>query len=48
MSEADKVRVVPSTFAESIYQLDGQPFRLTNRHYLKWELYVTWTEKQIV
>lgn len=35
MSEADKVRVVPSTFAESIYQLDGQPFRLTNRHYLK-------------
>ena len=35
MSKTEKVRVVPSIFAESIYQLDGQPFRLTNRHYLK-------------
>lgn len=28
-------KVLPSTFAESIYKLDGKPFRLTNRHYLK-------------
>lgn len=35
MSEIEKVKVVPSTFAESVYKLDGQPFRLTNRHYLK-------------
>jgi hypothetical protein len=30
-----KVQVIPSVFAESTYLLDGQPFRLTNRHYLK-------------
>lgn len=28
-------QVLPSVFAESIYKLDGKPFRLTNRHYLK-------------
>ncbi|MGL5715937.1 MAG: phage terminase large subunit family protein [Paraclostridium sp.] len=28
-------KILPSTFAEATYQLDGQPFRLTNRHYLK-------------
>ena len=27
-------QVLPSVFAESVYQLDGKPFRLTNRHYL--------------
>lgn len=28
-------QIVPSIFAESVFQLDGRPFRLTNRHYLK-------------
>ena len=27
-------QVLPSTFAESIYRLDGKPFRLSDRHYL--------------
>lgn len=31
----EKIQIVPSTFAESTYQLDGQPFRLTDRHYLR-------------
>lgn len=30
-----KMQVIPSVFAESTFQLDGRPFRLTNRHYLK-------------
>lgn len=34
-TEKEVIKVIPSTFAESVYQLDGQPFRLTNRHYLK-------------
>jgi len=29
------IKVLPSTFAESTYLLDGRPFRLTDRHYLK-------------
>lgn len=33
--ESSLVRVLPSVFAESTYLLDGKPFRLTNRHYLK-------------
>lgn len=28
-------KVLPSVFAESTYLLDGRPFRLTNRHYLR-------------
>lgn len=28
-------KVLPSVFAEATYQLDGRPFRLTDRHYLK-------------
>ncbi|MDF2841702.1 MAG: hypothetical protein K0R00_128 [Herbinix sp.] len=36
MSEiANKIQVVPSVFAEATFQLDGRPFRLTDRHYLK-------------
>lgn len=31
----NQVIIKPSTFAESIYLLDGQPFRLKNRNYLK-------------
>lgn len=31
----ERTRVLPSMFAESTYLLDGRPFRLTNRHYLK-------------
>lgn len=27
-------KVLPSVFAESVYKLDGSPFRLTDRHYL--------------
>lgn len=34
MSEENVQKVVPSIFAESVYKLDGRPFRLTNRHYL--------------
>lgn len=31
----DNVRkILPSVFAESVYKLDGKPFRLTDRHYL--------------
>lgn len=32
---AEIIKVRPSVFAESVYVLDGSPFRLTNRHYLK-------------
>lgn len=35
MSEPVVRKVLPSVFAESVYQLDGKPFRLTNRHYLE-------------
>lgn len=42
MSEHEKenkpLMVLPSTFAESTYLLDGKDFRLTDRHYLK-EIY---------
>lgn len=34
MSE-ERISVLPSTFSESAYLLDGRPFRLTDRHYLK-------------
>lgn len=34
MSE-EIIKVLPSVFAESTYLLDGRPFRLTDRHYLK-------------
>jgi hypothetical protein len=33
--ENELMRVLPSVFAESTYLLDGRPFRLTDRHYLK-------------
>lgn len=33
--EIKKNKIIPSIFAESVFQLDGRPFRLTNRHYLK-------------
>jgi hypothetical protein len=33
--EEKRMQILPSRFAESTYLLDGQPFRLTNRHYLK-------------
>jgi hypothetical protein len=32
---APRFKILPSTFAESTYLLDGQKFRLTDRHYLK-------------
>lgn len=35
MAESEKLKVLPSIFAESTYLLEGRPFRLTNRHYLK-------------
>lgn len=35
MPDAEKIGVLPSVFAESAYLLEGRPFRLTNRHYLK-------------
>lgn len=31
----ETLKVLPSVFAESTYLLDGKPFRLTDRHYLK-------------
>lgn len=34
LSEKKEYNIVPSVFAESIYNLDGNPFRLTNRSYL--------------
>lgn len=37
-SESKIVKVKPSIFAEATYLLDGQPFRLKNRNYLK-EIY---------
>lgn len=33
--ETKHVSIKPSIFAESIYMLDGRPFRLTDRHYLE-------------
>ena len=36
MADNEQVKkVLPSVFAEAVYKLDGSPFRLTNRHYLK-------------
>jgi len=35
MPKNESVQVLPSVFAESTYLLDGRPFRLTDRHYLK-------------
>lgn len=36
MADNEQVKkVLPSIFAEAVYKLDGSPFRLTNRHYLK-------------
>lgn len=36
MSDVSKIaQIIPSVFAEATFQLDGRPFRLTNRHYLK-------------
>lgn len=35
MSNNKKVQILPSIFAESVYQLDGRPFRLKDRQYLK-------------
>lgn len=32
--EQKKLEVIPSTFAESVYMLEGKPFRLKNRSYL--------------
>ena len=34
-NEEKEKKIIPSIFAESIYKLDGRPFRLTDRHYLK-------------
>jgi len=31
----ERLKVLPSVFAESTYLLDGKPFRLSDRHYLK-------------
>lgn len=33
-NEDNKVKVLPSIFAESVFQLDGRPFRLKRRNYL--------------
>lgn len=32
---SETLKVLPSVFSESTYLLDGKPFRLTDRHYLK-------------
>lgn len=45
--EKHNFKVLPSIFAESTYLLDGKPFRLTNRYYLK-EIYDGYREKGMI
>jgi hypothetical protein len=40
-------KIIPSYFAESMYLLDGKPFRLTNRYYLR-TIYDTEAEETII
>jgi len=47
MSEQRIEQIIPSYFAESMYLLDGKPFRLSNRHYLR-TIYDTASEETII
>lgn len=47
VNEKKVENIIPSYFAESVYLLDGKPFRLTDRHYLR-TIYDTAGEETLI